>query len=117
MIQIYLFRGVTKMVLVLPGAGNFSTDKDFLSVQTFALRRNHPRPDNFKGASMSLQPYQQRVAEEMNDLNAKIERLKEFVDSPIFDTLDAIDQGLLIAQCDAMGAYSTILGMRVLKFQ
>ena len=66
---------------------------------------------------MPLQPYQQRVIEEMNDLNAKIERLKAFADSTEFAALDAVDSGLLIAQCEAMSAYSTILGLRIIRFR
>lgn len=63
------------------------------------------------------QPYQHRVIEEMNDLNAKIERLKAFADSTEFDALDAVDKGLLIAQSEAMSAYSTILGLRFIRFR
>ena len=66
---------------------------------------------------MPLQPYQQRVVEELSDLSAKIERIKSFADSTEFAALDAVDSGLLIAQWEAMSAYSTILDLRIIRFQ
>jgi len=65
---------------------------------------------------MELQPYQQRVANELNELSEKIARLECFANGKGFEQLDKIDQGLLLAQCDAMRAYATILGLRVLRF-
>lgn len=66
---------------------------------------------------MGLQPHQQRVASELNELSEKIARLECFASGKAFDQLDKIDQGLLLAQCDAMRAYATILGLRVLRFK
>lgn len=65
---------------------------------------------------MELQPYQQRVVDEMNELKEKASRLESFITGDTFLTLDKVDQGLLIAQHDVMGAYLRILGLRVLRF-
>ena len=65
---------------------------------------------------MELQPHQQRVVDEMNELKQKADRLESFIVGDTFLTLEKIDQGLLIAQFDVMGAYLRILGLRVLRF-
>lgn len=64
-----------------------------------------------------MEDYQRRVAIELNDLSEKIARLECFANGSVFDTLDEIDKGLLLAQCDAMRAYATILGLRILRFK
>lgn len=64
-----------------------------------------------------MEDYQRRVAVELNELNEKIRRLEVFAGGSAFDALDKFDQGLLLAQCDAMRAYATILGLRVLRFK
>ena len=65
---------------------------------------------------MELQPYQQRVVDEMSELKEKANRLESFITGDTFLALDKVDQGLLIAQLDVMGAYLRILGLRVLRF-
>lgn len=64
-----------------------------------------------------MEDYQVRVAVELNELNEKIRRLECFANGKTFDGLDEIDKGLLLAQCEAMRAYATILGLRVLRFK
>lgn len=66
---------------------------------------------------MQLQPYQQRVMDEMVELNERKSRLDKFIVAESFLSLDKTDQGLLLAQSEAMGAYLRILGLRVLRFK
>ncbi|ECD4527331.1 hypothetical protein GR173_001169 [Salmonella enterica subsp. enterica] len=64
-----------------------------------------------------LQPHQQRVVEESEQLQEKIARLGVFIDSSgIFREMCEEDKLLLCAQLAAMNAYYTILQTRIMKF-
>jgi hypothetical protein len=64
-----------------------------------------------------MQPYQERVIHEKNELDKKATDLSNFIGlSPIFETLDANEQELLKDQNDIMWQYSEILGKRILAF-
>ena len=64
-----------------------------------------------------LQPHEQRVVDEQTELQDKVSKLEAFiVSSPIYQKLDATQQGLLSAQLGAMKAYLEILQLRVASF-
>ncbi|AWD91014.1 hypothetical protein [Enterobacteria phage vB_EcoM_IME281] len=60
--------------------------------------------------------FQARVIDEYAQLVLKINALEEFIKGAIFETLDIRQQGLLIAQLDAMGAYAHCLEVRISYF-
>lgn len=64
----------------------------------------------------SLPPHQQRVTDEKADLDDRLTKLKAFFDTPIFAGLVPAEQDRLCAQSEAMGAYSQILGARIVAF-
>jgi hypothetical protein len=64
-----------------------------------------------------MKPYQERVVAEKRELDARRERLDLFIDSDTFDTLDQLDQALLVVQADAMTTYSGVLAQRILRFK
>lgn len=65
----------------------------------------------------TLQPHQQRVVEEKDELDKKATALSNFIGlSPAFDTLDAAEQERLREQNDVMWQYSEILGARIAAF-
>jgi len=70
-----------------------------------------------------MDEYQERVIEEKNSLDEKIERLDIFLRSSseslvatTFKSLPSMEQSLLIQQRIAMGTYSTILAIRASNF-
>jgi len=64
-----------------------------------------------------MQPHQQRVVDELNELADKSTKLADFIkSSSIFPGLDNAQQGLLKAQLGAMQAYSEILALRISSF-
>ncbi|MHB8762425.1 MAG: crAss001_48 related protein [Coriobacteriia bacterium] len=58
--------------------------------------------------------YQVRVIEEKAELDAKLGKLKLFLESAI--SLAAKDRAILVEQANAMGTYSAILGQRIQRF-
>lgn len=64
-----------------------------------------------------MQPHQQRVVEESEELDAKLEKLINFINSGTFSSLDREDQSLLIAQKFYMIDYSHVLHKRIARFQ
>ena len=64
-----------------------------------------------------MQPYQQRVVDEKNELYAKASALSTFISiSAQFDTLDPKQQELLKEQNDVMWQYYEILVKRISLF-
>ena len=64
-----------------------------------------------------LQPHQRRVVVEKEELDKKAKALSSFIGtSPIFDTLDPVEQERLKEQNDVMWQYSEILGARIAAF-
>jgi hypothetical protein len=62
-------------------------------------------------------PHQQRVVEEKEELDKKVELLRKFVTTnPIFESLDVKEQGRLRKQLVCMNCYSDILGDRIRNF-
>ena len=64
-----------------------------------------------------MQPHQQRVVDEANELEDKHSKLSAFIDqSPVFSGLDSTQKGLLKAQAGAMSSYLQILNLRIASF-
>ncbi len=64
-----------------------------------------------------LSPHQQRVVDELDELNDKRLKLVAFIDeSPIFKKLDKLEQGRLLSQSSAMTTYADILQQRIAAF-
>jgi hypothetical protein len=70
-----------------------------------------------RGASMKKPlPHQQRVMDELEELNVKTEKLSTFIaESSTFEGLDNIEKMLLHSQLYAMLGYREALWMRVSK--
>ena len=62
-----------------------------------------------------MEGWQDRLAIESAELFLKIFKLKEFVDTDKFSSLDEETQGLLMAQLGAMSTYGAILALRIGK--
>lgn len=65
---------------------------------------------------MELQPHQQRVVQEKQELDEKITKLSAFVVSQVFDTVDPDERERLRQQVNVMVDYSRILGARIKAF-
>lgn len=63
-----------------------------------------------------LQPHQQRVLEEREQLDERIEKLSNFIVSAAFYKLDLEDQLLLRRQFVHMNAYLATLDERITRF-
>ncbi len=63
-----------------------------------------------------MEAHQERVVTEKSELDAKIEKLKPFMDGPIFAGLRREDQYLLSVQLIFMDGYSKALGLRIASF-
>lgn len=61
-------------------------------------------------------PHQERVVEELSQLNDNIEKLSTFMHGDIYPSMPATDQGLLMVQIRAMKLYSETLAERVSRF-
>ena len=61
--------------------------------------------------------YQDRVIAERDEILDKVEKLNNFIAySPVFTSLDEVDQELLREQCDAMWKYYEVLLFRIERF-
>ncbi len=63
-----------------------------------------------------MQPHQQRVVNEKNELDIKLSALKAFWNNPIFVTLPEDERVRLEKQSLIMEQYSAILGERIAAF-
>jgi hypothetical protein len=61
--------------------------------------------------------YQQRVKQERQELDKKIESLTAFIGTPTYHEMDPHDQFLLRLQLVSMSEYSWILGERIARFK
>lgn len=65
-----------------------------------------------------MQPHQQRVIQERDELKTKATALSEFIgNSPVFETLDTDEQERLKEQCEIMWQYFEILERRIAAFK
>lgn len=65
---------------------------------------------------MDLQPHQQRVVTERDELQTKLGALSRFIDSELFDTLPHAEQGRLQRQKLIMIEYVAVLNERIAAF-
>lgn len=63
-----------------------------------------------------MAPYQERVVAEKAELDAKLAKLRAFLFTDLFETLDSDTQGLLWKQAGHMYNYSKVLGERIAAF-
>lgn len=63
-----------------------------------------------------IQPHQQRMLDEVQELNGRIAKLGAFMCTPVFANL-AIDERLdMLSQLGAMADYSAALARRIARF-
>lgn len=60
-----------------------------------------------------LQPHEQRVVEERDQLKDRMDKLREFLQKGQSKFIDEKNWALLNEQCDAMNWYYTILDSRI----
>lgn len=61
-------------------------------------------------------PHEMRVIEEKRELKLKLNKLEDFLESDLFETLDDLDKNLLSDQFRYMMLYDDILNRRISKF-
>lgn len=61
----------------------------------------------------SPSPHIARVIDEQAVLQLKIDKLNDFLDSAVFETLSSTQRWLLMEQADAMMKYNAILRVRI----
>ena len=70
---------------------------------------------------MTIQPYQQRVIDELKDLEDKLARLVKFIDDQHSGAskiaISESDFSLLVDQQNAMQEYANVLRKRVFRFE
>ena len=67
-------------------------------------------------AASTVPPHQQRVLDEKQELDERLEKLLAFHSTPIFHGLPESEQSRLLSQGVAMRTYSKILGERIANF-
>jgi electron transfer flavoprotein alpha/beta subunit len=63
-----------------------------------------------------MQPYQQRVVEEAEQLDERIDKLFAFTAGPQFRQVPEDERNRMLRQLRAMGAYSAVLHERIEAF-
>ena len=63
-----------------------------------------------------MEAHQERVVAEKKELDEKLQKLKDFIGKPMFQTLDSAEQGRLRRQAVMMYGYSDILAERIEAF-
>jgi hypothetical protein len=66
--------------------------------------------------STTLAPHQTRVVDEKTELDAKMDKLTAFIDTPIFAGLPEAEQERLVRQLHHMGHYTAVLCERIAAF-
>ena len=61
--------------------------------------------------------FQQRVIEERNELDEKLDKLLDFCDTTIFESLPDEEKTSLLIQQNLMAAYSNVLQSRIKRFK
>jgi hypothetical protein len=85
--------------------------------QQLHLAANHPPAPGAAHAGYSaMQPHQQRVVDELAELEGKRTKLQAFFDTPICAGLPEDEQWRLARQHDAMETYGAILAERIAAF-
>lgn len=60
-----------------------------------------------------MSTFQDRLITEKNELNEKFEKLTNFIHTPQFEKIDAVQQSLLQIQASAMFTYAKCLSERI----
>lgn len=60
-----------------------------------------------------LQPHQQRVVDERDELGKRLEKLLKFIGTEQYSGLPELERALLIAQMHHMTAYHGVLNTRI----
>lgn len=63
-----------------------------------------------------MEDWQKRVVQESKDLDEKIVKLKAMICSDRFETLQDMDQRLLVTQLSSMKDYASVLKARIQRF-
>lgn len=63
-----------------------------------------------------MQPYQQRVVEEAEQLDERIDKLFAFTEHPHFKLINQAERDRMYRQLDAMRLYSLVLHERIEAF-
>lgn len=63
-----------------------------------------------------MQPHQQRVVDEKNELDERLGKLLAFFQTPMFGTLSEAEQSRMRNQARFMDGYSAVLGERIAAF-
>lgn len=63
-----------------------------------------------------MQPHQQRVVDEKNELNDRLSKLYAFFQGPIFPTLSEAERSRLRNQARFMDGYAAVLEERIKAF-
>ena len=63
-----------------------------------------------------MQPHEERVVTEKQELDTKIEKLISFIETSKFNELNDENKELLKFQLESMENYSRVLGMRIALF-
>jgi hypothetical protein len=65
---------------------------------------------------MEMQPHQQRVVDELNELSERAGKLLAFLQSPTFQTLSKAEKNRLRHQSNYMSGYAMVLRERIEAF-
>lgn len=60
-----------------------------------------------------MEDFKKRLVAERDELDDKLAKFEAFIGSTRFENLDERNRKPLVAQCDAMRQYSTILNVRI----
>lgn len=63
-----------------------------------------------------MQPHEQRVVIERDELQRKIAKLEDFISGPIFDGMEYTDRKFMRIQLTAMMTYCEALNSRIRRF-
>lgn len=64
-----------------------------------------------------MQPFQQRVVDEKHELDVKLGKLMEFLNTDVYSKLAEAEKDRLVRQLMYMGQYSKVLGERIAAFE
>lgn len=64
-----------------------------------------------------MQPYQERVVAEREELKERLSKLRTFMGSEQYDLLDASERDRLFRQAAHMAGYGRVLGERIAAFR
>jgi uncharacterized protein YydD (DUF2326 family) len=63
-----------------------------------------------------MQPFQQRVVEEVRELRGKLDKLNQFVQTEMFNQLPDAEKARMLKQRSLMSDYADVLDERIAAF-